>query len=126
DLEIFRREVRSILAGPFQVGVGITPLEHHGCKVGVPLTGCYLGSFDVLRRVDYRHSDEHVFGKTYLGFRVAAGTNRLYCETVAHHRIVADLVQLAIRKPQPWGTPQVHGLFATNLYIKAFVAAFHE
>src|SRR5262245_7023943 len=64
--------------------------------------------------------------KAHLSVDRAAGADRLNREAMAQHSVVAHLVELAVRKLQPRGAAQVHGLSAADPYIEPLVAALHE
>src|SRR5262245_34250958 len=125
-LQLVVGELRRILAVLFQVVVGVPALEHHGGEVRVQLAGRDLGRLDVLGSLyDWNHR-AHVFGKAYLRARPAAGADRLHGEAVAQHGVVAHLVELAVREPQPRRPAQVQGFSPTDLYVEPLVAALDE
>ena len=88
-----------------EVGVGVAALQHHRHEAGIPLPGGHLGRLDVLGGVDDGDGDADVLGKPDLGVGWAMGADGLDREAVAQHRVVADLLQLRIREPQPGAPP---------------------
>src|SRR5262249_26929868 len=52
--------------------------------------------------------------------------NRLNRESVAEHRVMTHLVELCVRKPQSWSSPEMYGFAATDLDVEPLVAAFDE
>jgi hypothetical protein len=76
--------------------------------------------------VDDRDGDAHVVGEPDLGGGGAAGADGLDGQAVPEDGVVADLVQLARREPQPRSGADVQRLAAADLHVDALVAPFHE
>jgi hypothetical protein len=125
-LQLLVGEPRGLAARRSEVGVGVAALEHDRHEAGVALARGCLRRLDVLGRVDDRDGDADVLGEPHLGAGRAAGADRLDGQAVAEHGVVADLLELGIRKPQARRGSQVHRVAAADLDVDALVAPFHE